>query len=210
MNISRKQSFLFAGLILLIFISTTYFFSKRNSSKSLEKSNQTAATNTELKPLDLPPSDGSTQFALGDFHRSESKDGKLLWEVSAKQGVYHPTTHTADVVNPLVTLFRDNGVKIDIVCEKASLLLDGVSLNKAELIDNVLVTYNNPAITMRSSHAIFDKEQGVITSPSPVVISSELIDVTGDTLVAYVDTYTVKVNDNVKTVIRPSSKRNKL
>lgn len=209
MNISRRQSFLFAGLILVIFFSTTYFFSRKNLNFPSEKPKGLAPL-SEPSGLALPPSDGSTQFALGEFHRSESKDGKLLWEVAAKQGIYHPTTHTAEVVAPLVTLFRENGEKIEIICERASLLLEGVSLSKAELEDNVKVTYNNPPITLRSSKATFDRGAGVITTPSRVEINSEMIDVTGDSLIADVNSYIVTVNNNVKTVIRPTSKRKKL
>lgn len=157
-----------------------------------------------LQPSDTPQTSTSTTpasaFSLGSFHRSENKDGKVLWEISATAGDYSPGAGTAQLTGPVMHLYRPTGEKIAVTAERATLYLTEASLSSADLEGSVVITYNDTS-KITSAQAIYSKETNEIRMPQDVLVTTELLTIQGASLVAYLDTKKVEIFDPVHTVI---------
>jgi len=131
-------------------------------------------------------SPGGSNFVLENFHRSEMKDGKKIWEVSAVKGQYFPETNTARLDTPSLLFYRPNGDVVALKAEAATITLAGTSLTRAEISGKVKVVYSEK-VTMETELAVYEKEKNLVTAPGKVTITSAQLDIIGRELTAKLD-----------------------
>lgn len=222
MRITQKQSKLLALLVLVVFFVVSWILSNSDQSSSnksaktsslkteeLREHEQSQATEQFNGQADSAPEnleDKDPKFVLHKFHRSESKQGKKLWEVKARSGEYIPEKNAANVNDAVLWFYRDSGEVITLKATKAILEMTGSTLDHADLSEGVQLVYDN-RVTLETQSAIFDKETETVTSSERVHITSDLIKINGTELQADLKTEEFTLLKDVDSVITPRKKK---
>ncbi|MCB0310344.1 MAG: LPS export ABC transporter periplasmic protein LptC [Bdellovibrionales bacterium] len=188
-----------AAAIFLVFIAAAISFGSRASNPSIHK-------RFEEEPALPSRNSGGSSFILRDFHRSETKDGKIVWEVVAERGQYFPETGAADVEQARVIFHDKDNKPVELHANKAQLDLKESSLNRAVMSGGARLIYNNE-IEILSDQASFDQIENSVSTPGKVTITSPTTKTTGDSLQADMRAQEVQVIGNVHTVIDHSGNR---
>jgi LPS export ABC transporter protein LptC len=214
MYLSRKQSIaaafgLIAGFLLLIFIlrpKAPQLAAKLEQSSALQQGSEQleSGENSQqtVEGVGVGLSLQGPELRLKKFHRSETKNGKKIWEVIANGAVYKPATGATSVEEALVHFFRENGDVIDLTASKASLNLDAGTLSSGDFFGGVTVALNKD-VTVSSESAHYDKAANLVTSTEPVTVIQKAMTLKGDTLVADLNTDTFELKGNILTILDP-------
>ncbi len=208
----RRQSRVMAVSAIVIFFALGVVFLKVNqTTPAPPKLSNQASTNPDSSSsslIDGSPSsqaDNSSGFTLNNFERSETRDGKKVWEVKAKQGHYMPQQNQAIVEDAILWMYRTENQTIRLETKHAKLILDGQKLVKAEAYDGVKIIQNDE-VTLETERATYDQIQGSLIAPGHVTITSTLYTVVGDGLEGNTDSRDFRLLKNVQTSIYPQKK----
>ncbi len=212
--LTRKQSmWLGLGLLGSFFLVSGAIIYQRNQARiptqdaSLSKEAIEGAP--DLAPTSAPQNQetpaAGVGFVLNQFHRSLVRDGKIVWEIFGKKGVYDAASNKAHVDSPDLTVIRDNGDIIHLTADRADISLAGTDLSKADLFDNVVVTYKGNT-TIKTSRASYDKTTGRVEIPVPMELDGPMFNVQGNSSVALVEPQEITIRDGVHTIIKPRTK----
>jgi len=191
--VNRKKSLIVAASVIVAFFLGVIFLFKKQTSIS---------TPIGELSVELDLSTGP-KVVLNNFKRSESKDGKKLWEITAEKGVFSPNTQEAQVENPKLQFFKKSDVTVTLTSRKAIINFDNQTLANAELLEEVLLVQDNPSFIMTGNRALYDQKQVLI--PGPVTIRSDSLFIEGENLVGDVEAEVFTLKNNVKSVIRKES-----
>lgn len=199
MRISRRASLVVACTAVLgAFILATSTLSKGRPNKSIPDSPAPTPTPT-------PVSSSDSRFVLSEFHRSEVKDGKKLWEIFGTQGQLITDKNTVRVENPHLILYKAKGDTVDIKATSADVELNGSAIGKATLIGNVVVSYNSTS-TLSTQSLIFDQAEGSVRSNSRVKVVGDIFEVEGDELRGNINDKSFTLLKNVQSTLKPKRK----
>ncbi len=202
-HLTRRQSLILACALIFGFFALLWAVS-RSSTKKYPPAAPAIATPT---PVPQPQATANnSQFFLNEFHRSEIKDGRKIWEIKAKNGQYFPEKQSAEVKDADVWLFRENGEQIFLKAPEARLGFDGTAIRDAFFPDTVHVVYND-RMTVDTSVATYIKSEDTISSEHPVTIDSDMMHVDGNRFIAHVAEKSIIISGGVKTVIKPRQKK---
>ncbi|NDC36618.1 MAG: hypothetical protein EBZ48_01045 [Proteobacteria bacterium] len=226
MAITRRQSLIISGASLLLFFAVGIIFlnSNRRSvpiasvSSSIESSSfssspgpggnaETAGPTTAQPPDAQASSEGGAPgiFTMHEFHRSEVRDGKKLWEVKGSQAQYSPEDSSVRIVDADLSLLAKNGKEGRLRTKKATLYMQGPTLTKAHLAQGVTAIYDGE-YTLTSEEAICDRIANTVMIPGPVNIEGSAIRLSGNSLKGDIDAQNFVVTGNVVTIINPHPK----
>lgn len=198
MIISRNQSRALAVAVLVGFflISTLviYFSRPSGAGKIL---------------LDLPSisiDEQNANVVLGKFHRSEMKNGKKAWEITAEKGKYITEKNQIVVYSATMILYRPDGTSVNTKADEATLTLAGSDISSASAKGHIVVVYNNEA-TVTADDAHFDKATNVVTIEGHVTLHSESFDTEGDGLTANLTEESLQLTRNVHSTIRKAKEK---
>ena len=209
--ISRKKSMIIGlGLLGLFFVTSFTIIWVNNSSRIPTTSTTLTKESIEGPPLAVStenPTQGNSAvgFVLNDFHRSATKDGKIIWEVFGKKGRYDPARNQATVDEPDVTVNQENGDTVKVKAGKADLTLTGSDLLKADLYEHVVAVYQNET-TMRAERAVYIKASNSVEIPVPVEVEGPLFSIKGKNLKANIETQEFVMTDGVRSTFKPRQK----
>jgi LPS export ABC transporter protein LptC len=133
------------------------------------------------------------------------KDGKIVWEIRGEKGKYDPGQSKARIDKPDLNVVRDNGDTIHLTANQADLELTGTQLSAAELFDHVVAVYNKDT-TVTTERAIYDEKKGTVEIPVPVNLDSPMFALTGNKLLAKLDSQEIFITNGVTSVIKPRKK----
>ena len=216
MHISKRQSF---GLVAAIFAAfaliTTVLFSGEDTERGAERAKHrelveslkrevAASQNIALEGSDSPAAT-SPEVVLTDFHRSEIKDGKLLWEVKAKRGLYSTKTGIATVEHAKVWIFRKNGDVFKLQAQDAKLKINVSGLTQVEAYNGVQFEINDELVA-QSEQAFIDRTKSTVFCPGAVVIKTARILIKGEEMTARLDSEEFHLAQSVDTTIFGTSK----
>jgi LPS export ABC transporter protein LptC len=163
----------------------------------------------KVTPLVVERGDGtvaapetSQRFVLDKFHRSETKDGKKLWEVTASRGEYQPTNNSAVLRNAVLEMAQGKSGSVEIRSDDATLFLKGTGLDRAELQGNVVLIQNKKT-TLTSDQAVYDRTKNTITIPGSVRIDGPLLEILGTGLTGDLEKQQFTLASQVVTTIKP-------
>jgi LPS export ABC transporter protein LptC len=207
MYLSKRQSRLVAlGTLAAFFVGGSVYigFSRPGSAPSI-----TPDTVTDSGGPATPSALGSpsgSNFVLNNFHRSEMKDGKKIWEVTATRGQYFPETNTAQLDEPSLLFYRSTGEVVELRAAQALLTLSGTTLNRAEISGAVRVVYGAKT-TMTTEFALYDRASDTVTAPGEVTISSAELDIVGRELTAQIESQVFTLAKDVSSTVKRSALR---
>ncbi len=197
MNITRSQSILLAVAGLVVFFAVGVLFSLSNPKGVVQSAR-------EVK-LAMDPEDGAN-IRLNDFQRSETKDGKKVWEVKGKVGEYFPERNLVKVKGADLWLYRKDGEVIHLVAEDAIVELEGNSLRSADLRKNVVVDIQSRGAIIETEHAVYSKADDIVRAPGRVKFRSKMMDLVGTSLIAHVGARELTLEQQVESVVRREKK----
>lgn len=209
--LSRKKSMVLGlGLLGLFFVSSFTLIWLNNSTRIPTSSTTLDKDTIEGTPLAVAtesaaPNAGAIGFVLNDFHRSATKDGKILWEVFGKKGRYDPANNQAKVEEPDVTVNQENGDTIKVTARSAELTLTGSDLLKADLLTDVIAVYKGET-TMKTSRATYVKETNSVDIPVPVEVDGPLFSIRGKNLKANIEKQEFIMTNGVQSTFKPRKK----
>lgn len=200
-HLTRRQSITVASSLIALFFVGMWALSQGSSKSVIAGGSRTSSPT----PSQYPTPQQGAQFLLNDFHRSEVKNGRTIWEVKAKKGEYFPDKQMAQIFDAAVWLFRSESEKVLLNAPEAELLFNGTAMSKVFFPGTVHVVYNDMYI-VDTSVATYEKSSETIVSDHPVKLSSDLIDVEGARFVANSAENSIIISGGVKTVIKPQGK----
>jgi LPS export ABC transporter protein LptC len=154
---------------------------------------------TAQKGLEFLP--GVSQH-IRDFHRVKVKDGRKVWEVSARDAQYFQEANLILVRAAVMELYLRDGRKIGLKGDEARIVLDGREVKRVELNGSIEVTASDYLV--RTDHAIYDHTRDVISTPGAVEISGRALELRGDRMEVQVDTERVNLYRNVSMRLQPA------
>jgi LPS export ABC transporter protein LptC len=229
MAITRRQSLIISGSALLLFFAVGALFlrSSRTGMPITKVAQQDAASgataasssSASMQPVSNPESpepqpvtsQDSSQatstgvFTMHEFHRSEVRDGRKLWEVKGSQAHYNPESSTVTIADADLLLLGKNGKEGQLRTKQATLFMQGPTLAKAHLEKGVTAIYDQQ-YTLTSEEAVCDRVANTVVIPGQVKIESAGMELSGDSLKGDIDAQSFVITGNVVTVIKPNAK----
>lgn len=207
MQLNRRQSVMLATTMLLIFFALSISLIDHGSvpidfSLPPEDLNLSESGNQEELLAKLDGDQKGSAIRLNKFQRSETRDGKKLWEVTAASGQYLPDQQSALIEKATLFFFQEDGKIIELEADQARLTVENANLSQAEIEGSVKVTFNKD-ISLITDKALYDRTNNSVTAPGAVTINSDLIEITGELLQADLDKQEFVLRTNVSSVIKP-------
>ena len=210
MRITRKQSTILAFSTIGLFIVIGSLISKGAQSPDArsklvdEISAHSIPASTEVDSTAESTLPNPADLTLNHFHRSETKDGRKLWEVDAEVGQYYPQDHAAELRQAVLLFFKESGDEFRIETKKARIGLLGGALTNAQASEGVTI-YLNENVKIVTDAAEFDHQQSTVHAAGLVTITSNATTVTGVGLTGAFAKQEFHLLSNVTTVIPPRS-----
>ena len=198
MKLTRIQSLALAGGILALF-----FILSVSLSPKTDLSHKSALPQIAL-PTAAADTTATSRFVLGTFERSETRDGKKLWEIKAQRGEYFPESNSASVEDAILTLYRENK-PVELQAARATITLAGTSLNKADLAGGVKMVYLDQNITVETSSAVIDMSENRVIAPGNVAVTGPDFEMHGNKFEGDLKTHNFRLSERVTTILRPRS-----
>jgi LPS export ABC transporter protein LptC len=214
MALNRKTSLrlVIAGIALII--PFFYFISKMKGSsfevdslpdqatiiKNFEalqrdSSNDLIGTNGEKSTAE------QSTFTLENFHRSETKNSRMLWEIYADKGVYMQSLNASKITNAKINYFRDDGSQIKMLGKDSIVYSEGTTISRAEVFNGVQVFYDED-YTLITEKAVYSVKNSTINSETPVEIRGKNMYATARFLQVDTNSKIINLRDSVKTIFK--------
>ncbi|GEM_PF-3596476 len=195
-RISKTQSRVTAALALIIFITFGINLVRQNA-----KSSYVGIGSISNSETDEP----KVGFILNNFHRTETKSGKKVWEITADKGQYFAETDTAKLLTPYMVFYQKNGDVVEITAEQATLEFDKNVLNTAYLTGTVKMNVNKEKF-ITTEKADFHKIEDTLIAPGYAKIEDGKMILEGETLKVNLSEGILTYDKNVRTQIKPVKK----
>ena len=202
MRLNRKSSLVLAFLTIVLFFTIAHVTAPKKSS---------VADRISTKNAPLPESDPAatpeekSQFELTHFQRSETRNGRKVWEVTADNGKYFPQLEITRLANVKVVSTRTEDSTFVVSAESADVKLTGTSLASADLKTDVVAVINDE-VTVKTEEALYDYKNGSVVAPTHVQIAGPFYTSEGDSMEVDTEEETITLTGNVRTVINPVPK----
>lgn len=202
MRLNRKSSIVLAlGIIVLFFTIARLTAPTRIQPASLPPSDISVPSPAPSATAEST-SDTESRFELQNFQRSESRDGKKVWEVVADRGKFYPEADVTTLTNAIVTSLRDDDSKMIITAESADISLTGTTLDTALLQKHVTVTLQEDVI-LTTSEATYSHAAQSVVAPNAVDIQGPFYTSRGDSMTADTEEQIITLTGAVRTEIEP-------
>ncbi|MCO6430764.1 MAG: LPS export ABC transporter periplasmic protein LptC [Deltaproteobacteria bacterium] len=196
MNITRSQSIVLGIGTLVLFFAASIIMLKFNQGATLPES----STPKESPRASLSQEDLKSAVTLDNFQRSESRDGRKIWEVKASKGRYIPESGTAVLEQANLDFFRDDGTQVQLKATNAVLHLEGTSLLSADVTNGVELIHDENTHVYAET-ATYDHIGKKVHIPGAVKIVNEKLEISGITMTALLDSREFTIEENVSTVV---------
>lgn len=196
MVITKSQSRVLALSVLAVFFGVSIIL--------IQSSRRAQKARNLLDPSQVTVQEEPSQVSLNNFHRSETKDGVKLWEVTAERGQYFAERNQIKVTKAKFDFYKKDGTTIRMISDQALLSLSGASLNKAEASGSVTISYND-TLKIATEALSYDKEGNSVFAPGHVRITSETLDTEGEELSVDLETEHFTLSRSVKSTLRPKT-----
>lgn len=175
----RQMQLTFAGLmgIFTLFLFVIVVYRSAGRSSFVGGSAALSESGSQLEGIQSPVQ-SSSNLHLRDFHRSEVKNGRLAWEIQARDARYFAEDSLAQLSDAAITVHRPDGSSVTVRSRAGKIFVEGMTMQRAELEGNIEVLLDN-SITVETEIANFDAAEERITAPGSVTISGPGFLVTG-------------------------------
>lgn len=141
-----------------------------------------------------------SDIVLNQFHRVQSQNGKVVWEIKADQGEYSAQKALIRITNGTVWVFKANGDKIIIQAGSALIKMQNMQPIKVEASQGVSINLNDK-IEIKTDLASVDKDKNIIHSDAKVIFTNSQFTVSGIGLEGDLEKKNFKLLKDVHTII---------
>lgn len=199
---------------MLFFIGATVLLNSQSPEDS--KQQRASAKDTaqpdhqhsdQTAPLAVTKNDTNTDDAtltLEKFHRSETRDGEVVWEIKGTNARIYPQDNSVKINNSHLIFNSESGEPVQISSSKALVYLEGGKLTEAHTSGGVKVVHNNK-VTITTDSAVYSAGNSSIHAEGQVFIESDLIETNGVGLDADIEKQEVFLRSKVESVIKPKT-----
>ena len=209
-HLSKRQSRILTAVILFCFFALG-IFSWKSHERSLGSdptSPQEHSPEPQASPSSATPDQTRSSFSLNNFRRSETRDGKLLWEVSGDSAEFVQKQNAVKIENCTLIFFTKAGDRLDLHSEHAKVWLGEGDLARAKVYGKVHLVINDET-TILTERAIYSAKKNSISAPGKVIIRGDWFEVRGIELQGDVIHRTFTLSRQVESELHPE-KRSKL
>src|SRR5512145_1055922 len=138
---------------------------------------------------------------IQNFRRVKVKDGRTVWEITAKDAQYFEENAEIVVVEPRMRFFLEEGereARVD--GREGRIHLEGRELDAITLRGNVKVMLDD--LELETEEATYDRTRDVITSPALVTVRGRTVELSGRGMEVDVGPQLVRLLDDVHTTLR--------
>jgi LPS export ABC transporter protein LptC len=161
------------------------------------------ARSVRHRPLALLGEDFLPQVAqrIQNFRRLKVKDGRPVWEITARDAQYFESDNALVVHEPRLTFYLDGGTRrAHVAGAEGHLVLEGRDLRSLTLRGGVSVRLDD--LELETEEATYDRATDLITSAAVVTVHGRLLDVRGKGMEVEVGPQLVRLLDDVQTTVR--------
>ena len=152
--------------------------------------------------------EASSKVRLQNFHRTEIKDGRSVWEVTADDAKYFGRREVTHLENSILTLYQEDGREVVIHSDSAKLSLKEQSLNRAQLAGNIRIEIDKD-ISIITPSALYKVDSNEVTSAEQVGVSGTGFHIEGKDLRAKLDSEQIYLYSDVRSVFQPGLRGSK-
>jgi LPS export ABC transporter protein LptC len=141
---------------------------------------------------------------IQNFRRIKVKNGRAVWQMTAKDAQFYETRNEIIVREPEITFFVEGGNRETHVSgREGHLTVDGRELRSVTLVGNVSVRLDD--LTLETEEATYDRARDLITSPGPVTVRGRQLDLRGRGMEIQVGPQHVRLLRDVHTIVRSNA-----
>jgi LPS export ABC transporter protein LptC len=140
---------------------------------------------------------------IRDFHRVQVKDGRKVWEVSAREAQYYQEDQLIAVIEPRVSFFLEDGREVGLRGSEGRILLVDRDLSSVELQGGIEVRLGE--YSLRTESARFDRAANRIDAPGRVELTGDDFTLAGDRMSVHLNDGRLSLAGEVATTLRPHS-----
>lgn len=139
---------------------------------------------------------------IQDFHRLKMRDGRKVWEISAKDARYFDEDKTVLVQQAVLQLFLADGRVVGLQGEEARILLDGREITEVQLTGDIEVRLAD--YVAHTQRATYYHHGEMISVPGAVEISGEALQIHGERMEISIPDQRVSLLDRVSMQFEPA------
>ncbi|MCB0345349.1 MAG: LPS export ABC transporter periplasmic protein LptC [Bdellovibrionales bacterium] len=202
----RQMQLTFAVLTgaYLLFLAVIVIYRSADRSSLLGAETALDAPSDQLEGVHAPVQRTSS-LHLRDFHRSEIQDGRLAWEVKARDARYFADETLAQLSDAAITVHRTDGSSVTVKSRAGKMFISEMALQRAELEGNIEVVLDD-SILIETELANFDSKSQEITAPGSVKVSGPGFVVTGIGMKVYIEPQLITLSRNVESQFEQGGK----
>ena len=136
---------------------------------------------------------------LQDFHRVKLENGRMVWELRAREAQLFEDDHTAVVRAPEMIFYVDGVERARLRGDEGHVMLDGVDLRSVELVGAVRV--EGEGYVLDTDRATYERDRDVILAPGRIHIASDNLTVEGRDMEITVSTRRLTLHRDVQVTV---------
>ncbi len=138
---------------------------------------------------------------LRNFRRVKVKNGRMVWEVTAREAQYLEADREIVVEGPQLTLWLEDGQRaLRLGGARGRLQLDGRELRAASLEGDVRLVFDD--FELRTARAVYDRSADRILVPGAVTVKGRDLDLRAQSLEVEVTPQVLRFTGEVHTVVQ--------
>ena len=158
----RTSSILVVFIIILFLVIVSVLVQKQSVPKLSPRLEQEQLDQDEVV---------NAAVTLRDFHRTESSNGSLRWEIEAARGEYYPEEYRAELIDPQITFFDSEGLPVVVTAPRGRVFFQGEEgLRRADLHGGVVVKRSD-GTTLKTNRMSYVAESKLLTAPGRTTIT---------------------------------------
>ena len=139
---------------------------------------------------------------IRDFHRVKVKDGRKVWEVSARDAQYFQEDNLVVVREAAMELYLRDGRSLGLKGDEARIILDGRDVKRVELTGAIELKASDYVV--RTDRATYDHAADLISAPGSVEITGRALQLRSDRMEVHVNSERVNLFEHVAMHVQPA------
>jgi len=137
---------------------------------------------------------------IRDFRRVKVRDGRKVWELTAREAEYLEDQGQVVVKDPVVLFYVENGDSVHVAGHEGRIFVRGNNLDRIELGGGIEVKMKDYVV--RTAQAIYDHEHDTIVSPGRVEVQGTSLSLDGETMVVELKSQRVQILKSITSTFR--------
>ena len=157
-----------------------------------------------LKFLDSLP---ESALEVKDFHRTQVKDGRKLWEVAGEEVRYLKKDKEAVVKKPRLVFYHKNGEALEVAGDEGRLFFTGQEMERVHIQGALQVNYSG--YILRTNELLYVKGKDRVVLPGKVTVKGNGLELEGIGMEISLQDEKFWLHQQVKTRFEPESLQKK-